>query len=148
MKLSDLGFSENEWDELEFYPLHEPYSYVEVLREKETLEKCYFLVEIDLSEEEKQMMDFINDTLQNLKIDVEEMEEKGNDEYLAESINNVIKEYNLKIENESLNKILYYMGKYSLGLGKIDPLLHDPNIEDISCDGAGVPLFLYHLFLL
>jgi flagellar protein FlaI len=144
VKLSDLGFSENEWDELEFYPLYEPYSYVKLLQEKETLEKCYFLIEINLSEEEKQMMDFINDTIKNIKIDVEEMEEKGDYEYLEENVNNVIKEYNLKIETETVNKILYYMVKSSLGLGKIDPLMRDPNIEDISCDGAGVPLFLYH----
>ena len=46
VKLSDLGFSENEWEELDFYPLNEPFAYVEILREKETLDKCYFLVEI------------------------------------------------------------------------------------------------------
>ena len=31
-----------------------------------------------------------------------------------------------------------------LVLDKIDPLMKDPNIEDISCDGSGVPIFLYH----
>jgi type IV secretory pathway ATPase VirB11/archaellum biosynthesis ATPase len=144
VKLSELGFSESEWEELDFYPLVEPYAYVELLREKETLEKCYFLVEAELSQEEQQTMDFINDTISNITIDTEDFEAKGDDEYLAENINKVIKEYNLKITSESFYKILYYLSKASLGLGKIDPLMKDPNIEDISCDGPGAPLFLYH----
>jgi flagellar protein FlaI len=28
--------------------------------------------------------------------------------------------------------------------GKIDPLMRDPNIEDISCDGSCLPIFLFH----
>ncbi len=144
VKLSDLGFSENEWEELDFYPLVEPYAYVEILRERETLEKCYFLVEVDLSEAEQQTMDFIHDTISTIAIDTEDFESKGDDDYLAENVNKIVKEYNLDISSESFNKILYNLSKYSLGLGKIDPLMRDPNIEDISCDGDGVPLFLYH----
>ena len=40
-KLLDIGFSEEKWEELDFYPLHEPFTYVEILREKNTFEKCY-----------------------------------------------------------------------------------------------------------
>ena len=36
------------------------------------------------------------------------------------------------------------MEKIALGLGRISPLMKDPNIEDISCDGANIPIFLYH----
>ena len=144
VKLSELGFSENEWEELDFYPLNEPYSYVEVLREKDTLEKCYFLVEIDLTEDEQQILDFINDTISGMAISTEDFEDRGDNDYLSDCVNRVIKEYDLKIPEESFDKILYYLGKTSLGLGKLDPVMRDPNIEDISCDGAGVPLFLYH----
>ena len=31
-----------------------------------------------------------------------------------------------------------------LGLGPLDPLLHDPEIEDIACDGVGIPIFVHH----
>ncbi|MCJ7570295.1 MAG: type II/IV secretion system ATPase subunit, partial [Candidatus Thermoplasmatota archaeon] len=144
VKLSDLGFSENEWDELDFYPLVEPYVYVEIIKERETTEKCYFLVEDEMSEEEMQTMNFIYDTIRNMAIDTEDFETKGDSEYLIENVMKVIKDYNLNISTESYNKILYNLSKLSIGLGKIDPLMHDPNIEDISCDGNGVPLFLYH----
>ena len=144
VKLTDLGFSENEWEELDFYPLHEPFVYVEVLREKESLDKCYFLVEVELTEEEEEIMEFITETMNRIVIDTEDLESKGDENYLSERLNQVIKEYDVKIKEESVDKIFYYIGKNSLGLGRIDPLLKDSNIEDISCDGSNVPLFLYH----
>ncbi|MFB6199046.1 MAG: type II/IV secretion system ATPase subunit, partial [Halobacteriaceae archaeon] len=30
------------------------------------------------------------------------------------------------------------------GHGRLDPILRDPNVEDISCDGYSIPVFLYH----
>ncbi len=144
VKLSDLGFSENEWDELDFYALSEPFAYVEILRERESLEKCYFLVEVEITEEEQDTLNFIRDTLLKMHIETEDLEKSGDDEYLASRVKKIIQEYNLQISEESLNKVLYYLSKTSLGLSKIDPLMNDPNIEDISCDGADVPLFLYH----
>ena len=144
VKLSELGFSEKDWEELDFYSLQDPFSYVEILREKETLEKRYFLVEAELTDEEKKVMDFIHETIFSMDIETESLEKMGEKEYLASQIDKVIKEYSLDIEKSSFDKILYYLSKKSLGFDKLDPLLNDPNIEDISCDGANVPIFLYH----
>ena len=144
VNLAELGFSKNEWEELDFYALHEPFAYVEILRQRESLDKCYFLVEMALTEEEENLLAFINDTLINLSIDAEEMEKKGENEYLIEKLDQIIDEYNVRINDQSKKKLYYFIGKSSLGLGKINPLMKDSNIEDISCDGSGVPIFLYH----
>ena len=144
VKLAEFGFSENEWEEIDFYVLEEPFVYVEILRQKDTLDKCYFLVELNLNEEEENILAFIKDTLANLSIDAVELEKKGESEYLIDKLEQIISEYNVKINNESKEKIFYYIKKSSLELGKINPLMKDPNIEDISCDGCGVPVFLYH----
>ena len=142
--LSDLGFSENEWEELDFYPLREPFAYVEILRKKESLEKCYFLVEVELTSEEKETLDFIIDTMGKLNINTFELESSGENEYLKERVERISNEYGLKMDKDSKEKILYYIEKSSIGFGRISPIMNDPNIEDISCDGAGVPIFLYH----
>ncbi|KYK23224.1 hypothetical protein AYK24_07750 [Thermoplasmatales archaeon SG8-52-4] len=144
VKLTDLGFSENEWEEMEFYSLFEPFAYVEILREKESLDKCYFLVENALTEDEENILTFIEETMASMVIDTLDFENKNESDYLISKLEEVIHEYNIDIDEESKNKIFYYIGKASLGLGKIDPLMRDPNIEDISCDGADVPIFLYH----
>ena len=38
----------------------------------------------------------------------------------------------------------YYIEKEILGLGIIDPLMKDPEIEDVSCDGEKIPIYIYH----
>ena len=40
--------------------------------------------------------------------------------------------------------ILYYLQRDFLGLGRTDAVLRDPFLEDISCLGPGVPLFVFH----
>jgi archaeal flagellar protein FlaI len=45
---------------------------------------------------------------------------------------------------ESKNKLIYYIVRDNLGLGKIDALMHDALIEDISCDGVNVPIYIWH----
>ncbi len=144
MKLTDLGFSENEWEELEFYPLIEPFAYVEILREKESLDKRYFLVEVGLTPEEQRVLNFIIETVGRATIDTMDLESDGDDKYLMKRVQQIMKDYNIELDQASKSKVTYYLQKNSLGLGKIDPLMRDPNIEDISCDGANVPLFLYH----
>lgn len=37
----------------------------------------------------------------------------------------------------------YFLDRYYLGYGILQPLLGDPRIEDISCDGANIPVFVF-----
>ncbi len=45
---------------------------------------------------------------------------------------------------ESKDKIFYHIFREFLGYGAIDILMGDTGIEDISCDGHHVPVFIYH----
>ena len=47
-------------------------------------------------------------------------------------------------EQEMKDKIFYHIFREFLGYGRIDILMEDDDIEDISCDGHHVPVFLYH----
>ncbi len=47
-------------------------------------------------------------------------------------------------EKESRDKIYYHLFRDFLGYGKIDIIMKDEGIEDISCDGHHVPIFIYH----
>jgi flagellar protein FlaI len=139
-----LGYSDETVEEIDFYPLREPFSYVEIIREKESLDKRYVLIEVQLSEEEVKLLNFIKETLAGFAFKTEELEEKGEAKYLNEKVDQIIDDYMLKIDTQSKKKILFYLEKEFLGLGKLEVLMKDPNIEDISCDGSGVFIFLYH----
>ncbi|HID73824.1 MAG TPA: hypothetical protein EYP43_02100, partial [Thermoplasmata archaeon] len=45
---------------------------------------------------------------------------------------------------ETIEKVFYYVRRDLIGYGRIDPLMLDPNIEDVSCDGPEIPVFIYH----
>lgn len=42
------------------------------------------------------------------------------------------------------NTLLYYIERDIIGFGIIDAFMSDPHIEDISCDGVGIPIYIYH----
>lgn len=48
------------------------------------------------------------------------------------------------LETQGKKLAFYYLYRDFLGNSLIDGLLRDPNIEDISCDGSHVPVFVYH----
>ncbi|MBN1280691.1 MAG: Flp pilus assembly complex ATPase component TadA [Candidatus Thermoplasmatota archaeon] len=144
LTLQHLGYSESTVEEIDFYPLQEPYAYVEIIRERDTLDKLYVLIEVELTDEEKRILQFIKETLTGFSIKTEDLEVKGEESYLNEKVDVIIDDYMLHVEAESKKRILYYLKKDFLGLGKLEVLMRDPNIEDISCDGASVYLFLYH----
>jgi len=47
-------------------------------------------------------------------------------------------------EKELKDKIFYHIFREFLGYNKIDIIMNDEGIEDISCDGQHVPIFIYH----
>jgi len=64
-------------------------------------------------------------------------------DHLRSSLERIIKRYNLPIRR-SFDKIFYYIVRDTLYLGKIEPLLHDHMIEEISCDGPNIPVYIWH----
>ena len=142
--LERMGYAEKDIDEIDFYPINEPFSYVQVIREKESLDKRYVLIEMQLTKDEEYLLKFIKETLDGFAFNITDLEAKGEDKYLTEKVELIINDYMLNIDTLTKKKILYYLEKESIGLGKLDVIMKDPNIEDISCDGSGVFIFLYH----
>jgi len=142
--LERMGYSEKDIEEIDFYPIHEPFAYVQIIREKDSLDKRYALIEMQLTKDEEYLLKFIRETLEGFAFTTMDLESKGEDKYLSEKFDLIIEDYMLNIDSFTKKKILYYLQKESIGLGKLEVLMKDPNIEDISCDGSGVFIFLYH----
>jgi len=64
-------------------------------------------------------------------------------ERMKRLIDNRLKE--LKMIDKS-EKVYYYIKRDLLGYGKIDVMLHDEEIEDISCNGPNIPVYVWHRF--
>jgi len=63
---------------------------------------------------------------------------------LEEALQKIIDDNHIKLEEESKDKIFYYIFREFIGYDKIDILMHDESIEDISCDGHSIPVFVHH----
>ncbi|MGI0003510.1 MAG: type II/IV secretion system ATPase subunit, partial [Nitrosopumilaceae archaeon] len=63
---------------------------------------------------------------------------------LKHKILDIIRKYKLDITKGSMKKIIYYAIRDFVYLGKIEPMMHDPMIEEISCDGTNIPLYIWH----
>ena len=48
------------------------------------------------------------------------------------------------LSSDDLEAATHYLARDILGYGTLDPLLRDPEIEDISCEGVGRPVKIWH----
>jgi len=125
------------------YPLNAPFSYAKILFDERNSSFQYFVDEIKLNfEEEKIYKDLYTFVEQSLD-SIENTKETKFDEHL----NDVIKKHRgFFISNPvaSMEKVKYFLKRDIMGYGEIDALMHDPNIEDISCSGPNIPLYVWH----
>ena len=130
----------------EVYPIHEPYVYAAVVTEPNSQQIKYEVIEPTLLKEEEEQLKEIKDILaEEIDVNLKEIgtQEKA-EEYLTTKIREIIKDYRLKIEEEAVDKLMYFIIRDFLGYGKIDPLMKDPLIEDISADGVQIPIYVWH----
>ncbi|MBN2065713.1 MAG: type II/IV secretion system ATPase subunit [Candidatus Thermoplasmatota archaeon] len=77
-------------------------------------------------------------------LDVFDWEETKKLEHLEDALHKIVAENHFDLKGESKDKVFYHIFREFMGYGKIDVLMHDEEIEDISCDGYGIPLFVHH----
>jgi archaeal flagellar protein FlaI len=65
-------------------------------------------------------------------------------EYLNGKVDEIWVQLNIVPPADHALKMKYFIFRDTAGYGLIDALMQDPNIEDISCDGIGLPIFIFH----
>jgi flagellar protein FlaI len=132
-------------EEVELYPVNEPYSYVRISYNPDVHTYLYELLEPEMSPGENELFTEIKVRLtETLDVSLNELEENGAKKYLKDKVYDILWDYQIKIDTVSFTKILYYIYREFMGYGNIDPMMHDPYLEDISCDGPHTPLYVYH----
>lgn len=56
----------------------------------------------------------------------------------------LIRRYGITVDTQTFHALWYYLHRDFRGYGRLDPLMRDDHIEDISCDGPEQPVFIYH----
>ncbi|MGQ9530346.1 MAG: type II/IV secretion system ATPase subunit [Candidatus Bathycorpusculaceae bacterium] len=130
----------------EVYPIKEPYVYAAIVKDPETQKILYEVVEPTLQKEEERLLKEIKAFLmEELDVNLKDIETKEKAEkYLEEKTREIIKKYRIKVSQEAVDKLIYYLTRDFIGYGKIDPLMKDHLIEDISADGVNIPIYVWH----
>jgi flagellar protein FlaI len=132
------GFNQVEW-----YWVGKPYVYISILKKNGI--NYYNVVEPVLSAYEKEILERVYSDLKDI-LTIRDMQgELDREIVLIVKALRLFKRYNLPLDLLSQYRILYYLHRNYLGFGRIDALMLDPFIEDISCDGVDIPIYLYHM---
>lgn len=128
------------------YPLIEPFVHANIKWDPGTKELMYVVVEPKLDEKDKKLIEKISEALIELvEVELTAIQKEGTAiEYLETQIKKVLKEFGIDITAKQYTKIMYYIYRNFVGFNEIEPLLQDPNIEDISCDGTSTPIYIIH----
>ena len=125
------------------YPLKAPFSYASILYNQEKANHLYFVDELKLTKEEERVFENLRDLIET---SLESPDSNDNINFESH-LNTVIKEHEKMFfanSTASLEKVKYYLKRDISGFGLIDPLMHDVNIEDISCSGTDKPIYVWH----
>jgi flagellar protein FlaI len=132
-------------EEMEMYPVNEPYAFVRILYDHATHEYTYQVIEPILTEPEKDLLKELKERLfETLDINTKDISKEEARRQLRAAVDTILVDYGLKLNPVQREKILYNMHKDFLGDGLIDAIMHDKYIEDISCDGVNTPIFAFH----
>ncbi|VVB55781.1 Type II/IV secretion system protein [uncultured archaeon] len=132
------------YNELERYWVNEPYALVVILFNPEKNSNLYYVVEPKLSDFEELFLKEIKDRLKDVLLFEDIKNDEDKNKTLTDKVKKLVKEYSIDVSPLTTEKILYYTRRDFIKFGKIDPLMHDDRIEDVSANGFGVPIYLYH----
>ena len=106
----------------------------------------YQVIEPVLSERDQKAFEIIKKLLMTeLTVSLHDIKSKKDAERrLKKKISSMIKKYRLKIPKKNIAKINYFAVRDFVYLGKIEPLMRDHMIEEISCDGTNIPIYIWH----
>ncbi len=129
--------------EVDRYWVNAPYAYVVITYDDVESEHRYYAVEPELDGFERELLDRVVDDIRDPLL-YREGTGKTDEETLTSELETLLEGYGVEAGMDTFHALLYYLYRDFRGYGKVDPLLNDRHIEDVSCDGYDLPIFVYH----
>jgi len=134
------------------YPVNPPFAFVRIYFNQAEEEFEYVTLEPTLKPDEQEKIGRIRTRMEammgqeELPITAGTTLEQSPElqDYMRKRFLTAIDLYDIDVAEKRRPVILYYLQRDFLGLGRTDAVLRDPFLEDISCLGPGVPLFVFH----
>lgn len=134
------------------YPVNPPYAFVQIRHNAELGEHEYMVREPVLDADEQDQLGQIKRLLE-ASTDSDDLPTAGVDNlrespevmsYLREKFDHVVDLYELDVPRDRARALFYHVQRDMIGLGKPDAVLRDPFVEDVSCNGTRLPIYVFH----
>ncbi|MGB9985742.1 type II/IV secretion system ATPase subunit [Salarchaeum japonicum] len=132
------------YEEIERYWVNAPYAFISINYNDDDNEHRYAVVEPSLDEFERDLLDQLFEDIRDTLIFSARYDADNPERVLRDQMRDLVSEYGVVVDTESFHRLFYYLYRAFEGFEKIDPLMQDNHIEDVSCDGYDIPIFVYH----
>ncbi|MBW6451861.1 MAG: type II/IV secretion system ATPase subunit [DPANN group archaeon] len=121
------------------------YAWVNIKWDKTDNSLVYYIIEPYVTAEDLKRIDQIKKVIEEeIDIDFQSFNKESAKDYLTDNLKVIIDRFGVTIGAEKMDVYKYYVLRDFIGFGALQPILDDENIEDISCDGSDIPIFVYH----
>ena len=132
------------YDIEEHYWVKQPFAHVAILYNPEEKRRYYHVTEPILNRFEEHLRTTLVQVLRS-GLMYQDIDLSGDrTTVFATQLRDVVNEYAATATPGTVHKLIYYLVRDFLDYAQIDPLMRDDRIEDISCDGEGVPVYVFH----
>jgi archaeal flagellar protein FlaI len=130
--------------EIDLAPIRPGFSYIRVSFDTHRNEFLYEVIEPPLTPIERELADRLRTSLvaEFEPLPNHEIETRQNE--LRRMVDAKLHEWELAPGPTTKGRILYYLERDFIGYGIVEVPMTDSEVEDISCDGVGIPLYIYH----
>jgi flagellar protein FlaI len=134
------------------YPVNPPFAFIRIFFSPKDSELRYEAHEPTLKPHEDEQIVQIRAKMESIMAQEELPVHDGQSleespalrEYLRKRFLTVLDLYDIDVAPKRQPVLLYYLQREFVGLGRTDCVLRDPFLEDISCLGPNIPLYVFH----
>jgi len=121
------------------------FAYAKIFWDTKLNKYIYQMIEPELSEKLKTVLSKVKELIeQKLDVDFSKLKKFEATEYLRKNIEEILTYFRFEMSEDEKRILQYFIERDFIGLGRIEPFINDEQIEDISCDGVNIPLFVFH----
>lgn len=131
-------------DEVEVNTIIKPAAFVRIRYDNTSSEYIYEVIEPQMTDDEKDLLDILKESLivtLNLNLD---KKPEDRTRVLRLGMEELLRTFSISLNPISSERIFYYLRRDFVGYGAIDVMMIDPDVEDCSCDGVAIPLYIFH----
>ncbi|WP_394698734.1 type II/IV secretion system ATPase subunit [uncultured Methanoregula sp.] len=127
---------------LDAYWIEEPFVSIRIIR-RGNQGFIYHVIEPPLSSREEIVLRETYNRLRKVIL-YDDPENPPLHRFTRDAVSLIIREFSPDITDDRLDVLAYYVRRDLSGFGRLEPLMQDAALEDISCNGDNLPVFVFH----